>query len=360
MDGDPSDVVIAALRYVTQAIDLALFQVRRCVLEAAKDSSALQRLALEAWPRSVAEPYRQLAVYPLLWPLGLDEIENIERLDLFEPHLTLYKRDLEALRGGSRPSESLAQLVAQAFVERRSRATFWARAAFRQEKDAAQETFEPEVLLNRFFVIINLAEMAALVSSWQRMDEGASGLAVAASALRSALFLWLEDDNRAMTPVRTVLEMTARARSWRLKPDKASRLSSRNVPVLTRDWVEAAGWRRMGIFVRTLGELSHTSLRSRWSGAIRVLIDLQQDEGNPTPHLTARGSALGLVTLLLATEVIARLHDLSPVLAQAFQTLVTADADDKEVESILNHIYERRDLDFGDADFTGPGVPVHH
>jgi hypothetical protein len=259
------------------------------------------------------------------------------------------------LQSGAMPTESFANLGVLAFVDQRRRCVESASASFAAEKAASKETFDPDVLMHRFFVTINVAEMASLLSTWPEGESGAAHLLVAASALRSALYLWLEDDHRAMAAARTVLETTAMARAWRIKPNRAMRAAARGSQASARDWLEASGWKRLGIFVRSLGELSHATLKSRWSGAIRILIDIQPDDPtNASPNRTARGSALELVTILLATEVIARLDALNPGLAACFQELISLDSAPEGLEDVLNRIHEKHDLDLGEPDFVVP------
>jgi hypothetical protein len=90
-------------------------------------------------------------------------------------------------------------------------------------------------------------EMAAVLAQWLRQEPGkrsaADAFAACASALRSAQWLWLEDDDRGMGCLRCVIEQVARARTWRVKPDRAAKVeaSSKSTPPrLDRGrWLEA-------------------------------------------------------------------------------------------------------------------------
>jgi hypothetical protein len=72
--------------------------------------------------------------------------------------------------------------------------------------------------------------MAAMLAVWLREGNtvplAADAFAVCASALRSALWLWLEDDDRAMGCLRCVIEQLARARTWRVKPERAAKIEA--------------------------------------------------------------------------------------------------------------------------------------
>ena len=76
-------------------------------------------------------------------------------------------------------------------------------------------------------------------------EEQAQALRTAAAALESAWVLWLNDVNDSLIRMRTVLELTAKAKS--IEPSQRARQSSKcGVQASTpRRWLEAAGWGRL-------------------------------------------------------------------------------------------------------------------
>jgi len=138
----------------------------------------------------------------------------------------------------------------------------------------------------------------------------------AASALRSAWWLWLEDDDRAMAAARCVLEQISRLRTWRLKPTKADRLEATQTP--PQRWLEAAGWRRLGPLNLALGEFAHMVERSDWERGRAILTDIQVDADAGLAPFTARGNALLLIEELAAREAAARLELAAPETSRAF------------------------------------------
>jgi len=254
------------------------------------------------------------------------------------------------------PEASLAVL---AYLHRRHRATQAALHALEQESTLLGEDFDLEAIEERALHYVFVAEAAGLAGGWIGGPHGDS-LLTAASALRSAFHLWLEDDTRSMIPVRTIYESVARARAWRLKPVKAERLEANGSRTTIRDWIGAAGWRRLAILNQALGELSHFSYESRWGGAMKALAALQEDaHENPFAMNTARGSTLDQASMLLAVEATEALRLSSPELADAVGTLtgITAGAG-RAVEAWLEHASAQRGFDFGKPTFRRQGSGV--
>ncbi len=98
-------------------------------------------------------------------------------------------------------------------------------------------------------------ELAAVASRWLldtlRPTQAADALVVAASALRLATWLWLEDDDRAMACLRVVVEQIARSRVWRAKPTRAAALEAK-ARTTPRDRLETAGWRRLSLLKQAI------------------------------------------------------------------------------------------------------------
>jgi hypothetical protein len=238
-------------------------------------------------------------------------------------------------------------------IERRARVIRRARVAMGQERQLLGEDFDAGHLMARLFRYIAIAEAADIVSLWCQGEEAMS-LRAAAASLRSAWCLWLEDTDASMICTRGVLEQACRARTWRLKPGRAQRIDGAHAHATPGRWIAESGWRRASILGRALGEYSHISVRSRWSGARRALEELHPESGDEQAarHM-ARGNALDSTAYLLAHELLARLDAASGVLADGFRrevTLMDAEAHDRSVQELLERSHALREFDFGDAD----------
>jgi hypothetical protein len=64
-----------------------------------------------------------------------------------------------------------------------------------------------------------------------------------------------------MPCVRGVLEQACRARAHRVKPARAARVEDMGAAAGPARWLEAAGWRRLAVLGRALGEFAHVSFR---------------------------------------------------------------------------------------------------
>ncbi|WP_460854059.1 hypothetical protein [Nocardioides montaniterrae] len=300
--------------------------------------------------RGVSPPLMSLA--PLLPGEGLSEEVCRE--------IAIAAGDFEAITRGERPAGRLFtddELATLAFLWQRHRAIQCAQHAIAHERDMLGEAFELDGLTGRAQAWIILTEAASLFGRWAPSDERANAAALVGSGLRSAYWLWLEDDNRAMAVLRAILEQTARMRVWRLKPGKATELEAR--PNTTpRDWLENAGWRRLGPLNRALGEMAHTKPGSRWSGAHKLLAQLQRGADEGQAIYTARGAAIDFVASLVAAEVLASLEEVSPTLASAFEGLFgevgirVADAGSRDVQADFDHIWSQRIAELGAPDFA--------
>ena len=161
-----------------------------------------------------------------------------------------------------------------------------------------------------------------------------------------------------MGVLRVVLEQTARMRVWRTKPEKAKELESRE-STTPRDWMENAGWRRLAVLNRALGEFAHTKATSKWTGARELLARLQQDVDEERAIYTARGAALDFVASLIASETVEWARSISPDITQTLLALfervgvAVADPKDRDVEARFNHIWAQRSADLGTPDFAG-------
>ncbi len=100
-----------------------------------------------------------------------------------------------------------------ALIERRHRALAGAAHALDIEREVLGESFDANGIGFLMTEAVLAGELAAMVSSWliheDRPAPASDALAVAATALRSSTWLWLEDDDRAMGCLRVVVEQIA-------------------------------------------------------------------------------------------------------------------------------------------------------
>jgi hypothetical protein len=229
--------------------------------------------------------------------------------------------------------------------------------ALDQEKIQLGDAFAPAAIGSREFAYMMIDEAAGLLSLWTDGDVS-DAFAVAASALRAALWLWLEDDDRSLVLARTVLEQTARLRTWRLKPERAAKVAARGDRVRSRDWLEEAGWRRLSVLNRSLGEFAHASpQRAKWSGAREALIKIQPDLISPSPAAqTARGSTLNAVAFAFGTEVMNATRAMHPDIADALATVLPYERSEtsNEIEGWLERCWQHRRHSFGEPEFAKP------
>jgi hypothetical protein len=344
---------------VETAVQLALRQIVMCVSTLTEERPELPTglgRALYALPLSLPSEVAIHDARPIIWPLTFDYLAHAgERLETFgQPYLQDVRRLAEQLR----PRDlTYSARSLEAFASRRSRAVATARVAFEEEESQLGDAFDPNAIGRREFGYVIINETSGLLSLWL---EGyvADALAVAAAALRAAFWLWLEDDDRSLVLARSVLEQTARLRTWRLKPEKATTIEARGERTSTRDWLEEAGWRRLSILNRSLGEFSDaTPSAARWSGAREALAQLQDpdDDLPAAPLQTARGSALNQVAFAFGNEVTSWCRRDYPVLAEALATVLPYSQDDEpgdEIEAWLRRCWDQRGLSLGTSDFV--------
>lgn len=341
------------------AVKLSLRQVMLCIATLAEEAgypSSYVKL-LRAFPIALPAEIDVRDAPLTVWPLTLQVVEE------FGPRMVkagrAYLSDVEGL-ASRQPGRSLSysQRSFEAFASRRCRAADWAIRAFGMERLALGAKFNPDALAGRenSYIIIN--ETAGLLSLWME-GEIADALAISSCALRAAFWLWLEDDDRAMVLARTVIEQAARLRTWRLKSDKAALIERRGERTSSRDWLEAAGWRRLSILNRSLGEFSHATRKARWSGARQALTEMQLEDpdSGSLPEQTARGSALNEVAFALGSELAHLAHGHHRALAEAFEDLLPYSKDDGsevQIEAWLERCWSHRGRSFGQSDFSHP------
>jgi len=347
--------VEGAVQAIETAVQLSLRQALLCVVGLVTPPRFPAGLAetLRYLPLSLPSEVVLQEAAPSLWPLTYDYLR------VFGSSLIAggeaYADDVRKLEGGVPPREVVYSARSfEAFASRRSRAAAWARAAFDAEAAQLGSDFDPDSLRGREFSYILIAEVAGLLGSWMS-GPPSDALIVAAASLRAAFWLWLEDDERAMVLVRSILEQSARIRTWRLKPKRAAEVEERGDRVRTRDWLQEAGWRRLSILNRSLGEFSHANSMSRWTGAREALALIQPESrpGKSLPVQTARGSALDSVAFALGSEVFEWAHRDHPALADALAGVLPRDSGagaPNEVEEWLRRCWSKRGLSFGEAD----------
>lgn len=201
--------------------------------------------------------------------------------------------------------------------------------------------------------------MAGILAVWLEGSPAGDATASCSSALRSAYWLWLEDDDRALAALRIVLEQSARMRTWTEKPDKAEKLAA-SPSTTPKDWVKAAGWNRLRALTKALGEFSHGHANVRFEGAREILEKIQAGDVDPdhSIHL-ARGHALDALTVLLLTESVNTASKVSTLIGDAFLDIVDDVVMSKEDlasrrEELLNRTLAQRDTPLGDYSFHGP------
>jgi len=341
------------------AVQLSLRQVMLCIATLAEevDYPPAYIKTLRVFPIALPSEVEVRSAPLTVWPLNFHTVEG------FGPRMVkageAYLSDVENLASGlSARKLNYSQRSFEAFASRRFRAASLAMFAFEMERRELGADFDPTGLAGRenSYIIIN--ETAALLSLWTS-GHIADALAISSCALRAAYWLWLEDDDRAMILARTVIEQAARLRTWRLKSGKADLIEQRGARASGRDWLEAAGWRRLSILNRSLGEFSHATREARWSGARKILIEIQPNnpDAKSPQQQTARGSALNEVAFALGSELahLARHHH--KPLAEAFESVLPY-ADNKgseaQIEEWLHRCWSRRDQSLGRRDFSHP------
>jgi hypothetical protein len=291
-----------------------------------------------------------------LWPLTMETLEFFG--DFVESIGSQYEEDVITLAaGGSASKQSYWERAISAWIWRRSRSVRFARAAFRQEAEELGDEFNPASLRGREQQYILTAEVSALLSKWSAGPVSVS-MSLASSGVRGAFWLWLEDDDRSMATARIILEQVARMRAHRLKPERALALESRGAQTSERDWLSAAGWRRLSTISRSVAEFGHAEPNAKWSGARQVLANFHtpfSEDRSSDPLQVARGDTLTMIVHLLAQELRNHIPLIAPSLSdELFEALsfLNEGNSDSMVEGWLNRSWEMRESDFGTSDFV--------
>lgn len=342
----PSSEHLRLADTLTDTLVVSLTQLRSCLTTAAHErgnlgladfAEDLQLIApAHSWARDVTA-----TVFPLI-------PSNFAGLDMQLGALaTGYSKTVDSLRHGRESKYPAESQPLFAFGHQRFRALIAARRAFDHERDLIGERFNEHGIEQLMAESILSGEMAAMLAVWLRQRNtsllAADAFVTCASALRSAIWLWLEDDERAMGCLRCVLEQLARTRTWRLKPERAAKIEAKQ-NATPRDWIEASGWRRLGLLNRALGEFAHGSTPADWSRAREALVALHPDPEDELAKVSARTQALTAVIFMVSVECTAWTDKFSPDLGKAYRGVIRINDDQAKqaVEELLNRAWEAR------------------
>ncbi|NKT14675.1 hypothetical protein GS495_16625 [Rhodococcus hoagii] len=258
------------------------------------------------------------------------------------------ERVASALRSNRKPAEPPELWPILGFGSHRYRALTTASVAFEYERESLGDRFGSHSIEETETEAVLAGEMAAMLATWLREDPGsrsaADAFAVCASALRSAEWLWLEDDSRGMGCLRCVIEQIARARTWRRNPTRAAKIEG-NPNSTPRDWIEAAGLRRLNLLNRALGEFAHGSARANWNIAQDALVALQKHaETDDHAKYTGRTHALKVSIFIVSTECAAWVDSFDSPLGEAYRKVIRIDEAqaDRALEELMSRAWEKR------------------
>lgn len=260
---------------------------------------------------------------------------------------TGHAKTMHALRRGQDPEYPSEMWPLFAFGQQRFRALITARKAFEHERDLLGELSDEHGIEELGTEAVLSGEMAAMLALWLRerniVPLAADAFAVCASALRSAHWLWLEDDDRAMGCLRCVIEQLARARTWRIKPERAARIEA-SLNASPRNWIEGSGWRRLALMSRALGEFAHGSTSADWSLARDALVALQSDTQDELAKFTGRTHALSALIFMVSVECAAWVDQFSSELGGAYRNVIRINDDqaNRAIEELMNRAWNAR------------------
>lgn len=253
-----------------------------------------------------------------------------------------------SMTGGFRPAGRLYrddELATLLFDAHRYSAVQLAVNGMRAEAKKFGDSFDASSVSTRGSYYILVSELAALSSTWCDGTVSAACKLIS-SSLRSAYWLWLEDDDRAMATLRCTLEQAARIAATLKNPSRAERMEGR--PTMPSRWLEAAGWKRLKVLNDALSEYSHAQKRMDSVGPRLLLLGLQMDaDDNPDAIFTARRHALDLVSEFAARSVIENLRTISTKVAGTAVAMLDDygpfDLSEERKERVLNHAWGLRD-----------------
>jgi len=364
-DDATNEGIVLASSVVCDAIFLALREIRLSALKLAERrgltstvkalsagmdaismSETHTNLDFEAIPFGHARAYETMippitALAPLLPQEGLNSgmVAVVGKLS------SEYEAVLMRLRPAGRLYRD-DELLLRSFSWHRRRSIAMATQALEWERRTLGTEFDVDSLSGRSTRWVILTEAASVLAIWHQTPGVKIAASALASSLRSAYWLWLEDDDRAMAILRSSLEYVARLRTWRRKPSKAESLEVR--PETTpRDWITHAGWRRLHLLNQILGEFAHARKMKDWPAARQLLSELQLNVDAERAIYTARGAAIDFTASLAAREIVALMSEASIEVAAAvgriFEELdFELDEDAFDVEAQFAHIWSVR------------------
>lgn len=331
---------------ITDAQVVSLTQLRGCLATAAEEQD-FDVLATTAASIRLIAPTNSWAVdvaptvVPLI-PLHFDILEGP-----LGALATGHAKTMHALRHGQDPEYSSESWPLFAFGQHRFRALITARNAFERERELLGEDFGEDGIEELTTEAVLSGEMAAMLAVWLRdsgtTPQAADAFAVCASALRSATWLWLEDDDRAMGCLRCVIEQLARARAWRVKPERAAKIEA-NPNATPRDWIEVSGWRRLGLMNRALGEFAHGSTNVDPSRARDALVALQANPEDELARFTGRTHALSVLIHMVSVECASWVDQFDAELGAAYRKVIRIKDEQaaRAIEALMNRAWNAR------------------
>ncbi|MFE5538123.1 hypothetical protein [Streptomyces sp. NPDC056492] len=354
--GEPTQLT-ECTQWLTDIVTLNLRQIRLCLatlaMEQGKPNLAHGLFSLPE--RTYAGKVGPIApsLFPMMPQTGLSEgaLQTYRDATLAYDQVTL----------GMRPAGRLYrddEMVRLFFYERRGRAARWAQKMLKMEEARLGDSFNLAGLTHRNTERVMAAEMAGIASAWLGDTPHGNAAAMCSSALRSAHWLWLEDDDRSMALLRVALEQCARLRVWTSKPEKAQKLEES--PTATpKDWLNAAGWRRLASLNKALGEFAHFHARIRLGGAREILTKMQVNGDSPDAIYTARGHALDGVTALIMAESSSAVGTVSSIMQSEFERITSEFFPDPggiqaDLEALLSRAMVLKDAPLGDYSLRGP------
>lgn len=368
----PEDSIVP-IRAVGDALSLCLLQMRYLTAAIAQRNSGptLAGLVLSAPVRFSgkaddmevrAHPMESLGYRPVPEPIGavtphphclmpLTPQEGL-RPEAMHTLKIMAEAHEAAFVQGKRPAGRLYrddEAATLVFASHRFSSALAAKEALRAEERLLGSGFNIDSLTSLGATYVLVTEFAGMCARWSGVNEYLrDAVAMASASLRTAFWLWLEDDDRAMAMLRCTLEQIARTRVWCRKQEQAEQLEM-NPATTPRDWINNAGWRRLAPLNRVFGEFAHAHTAPRWDGARTLLVNLQMDEETEVSKFTGRRSALELMATLVARTCVELVEkEYSPEIGSVARKLLGEDCglemnpDDRSLDRIFNHIWQFR------------------
>lgn len=328
--GELTDTDLKQFDWICDALLTSVSQVRAALATVAHNHGALQKASIiEALPLKTRADSWLPQVGPHVWPVMPMYFQHTEIGLSLGAMASGRERVAQSILGGLKAPEPPETWPVLALGAHRFRALTAAGAAYEHEKLLMGEAFGSNPIAATMTRSILAGEMTMALSLWLKYDPErrhiGAAFVVCASALRSATWLWLEDDDRGMGCLRCVVEQIARIRTWRIKSNKAAKLEA-NPNTKPRDWIEGAGWRRLNILNRALGEYAHMSAGTDWEIARKALVSLQADtDTNPLSNYTGRTNALTVCIYLCSLEIALWTDSFSNQIGRTFREAVGLD-----------------------------------